>query len=84
MSIQQKLNDLVKALEAGGYNVAPSKLSQGSLHLFNPDGTPASAEAHEAEHDLLEAERKTGKCQCPIKDLMAGLPHRDTCPERKK
>lgn len=47
------LEALRKALEASGYNAAPSKLRQGSIHAicFNADGT--TREPTEEEYDLI-------------------------------
>jgi hypothetical protein len=57
------IQKLIDALTAGGYNAAPSKLRQGSLHLWfeDPPGSgkfrPGTSEEHDAEYDRMDAER---------------------------
>jgi hypothetical protein len=53
----EKLEELRKAFEAGGYNAKPSKLCQGSLHLFKDDGSEVSEEEYEEAYARIERER---------------------------
>jgi len=46
---------LLKALEAGKYNAAPSTLRQGSLHLFFTDENGNEREATDAEYNAAYA-----------------------------
>lgn len=68
---------LLKALEAGNYNAAPTKLVQGTGYYplgSDPRMDPVEVlEAHARQHQR--------ECRCDIKDLMS-TGHSPSCPER--
>lgn len=59
------LDDLRKALEAGGYNAKPSKLRQGSIFAFFYDENGNIREGTEEEWDKLYAQAEVGLAQGP-------------------
>jgi hypothetical protein len=51
------LDELMKALEAGGYNAKPSKLRQGCIMIIKDDGTEPTEEELDAIWARLETQK---------------------------
>ena len=70
---------LLKALVAGGYHAAPTKLVQGTGYY--PLGDDPRMKTDPVEELEAHAHQHQQECWCDIKDLMS-TGHSPSCPER--